>query len=253
MDVVLIGSGNVASHLGKALCQINHTVKQVYSRRLDNARELARQLGAEPIAEMNAMQQTADLYIISVKDDAIAEVIGQMPPVDGLVVHTAGSVSINAVSTFANHGVFYPFQSFIKGAQLSFDTIPILVEANTESNTELLFELGKVLSSSVLKAGSEQRGALHISAVFACNFVNHMYRLGEKVLVGSGLPFELLHPLIKETADKVLRMSPSDAQTGPAVRNDQQIIQKHLHYLSDNREEQDIYRLLSESILKNKV
>ncbi len=253
MNIVLIGSGNVASHLGKALHNAKHCIRQVYSRNLENAQELARELNAEATSELTQLNTSADLYIISVKDDAIQAVVEQMPELNGLVVHTAGSVSVDALSRFTNYGVFYPFQTFIKGAQLQFANIPILVESNTEANTYFLFELGEELSNTVLRANSEQRGALHISAVFACNFVNHMYRMGEAVLSENGLPFELLHPLIKETADKVVRMSPSVAQTGPAVRNDQQIIQKHIQYLSDNKEQQQIYRLLSESILKNKL
>lgn len=249
MNIVLIGSGNVASHLGKALKKANHSILQVYSRNLSHAQSLAQQLDAEPINDLDKLNTSADLYILSVKDDAIQQVVSQMPALVPLVVHTAGSVSVQALSRFVNHGVFYPFQTFIKDAQLEFSNIPILVEGNTRENTGLLVELGKELSNKVLEADSEQRGALHISAVFACNFVNHMYRMGEAILSETGLPFELLHPLIKETADKAMRMSPAKAQTGPAVRNDQQIIQKHLNYLINNEDLQRIYRLLSESIL----
>ncbi len=250
MDIVLIGSGNVASHLGTALHHANHHIVQVYSRKQSNALELAEQLNAEAISDLANLLPTADLYVISVKDDVITQVVEQMPETKGLVVHTAGSVSVDVLSRYKNYGVFYPFQTFIKSAHLQFDNIPILVEANTEKNTSTLLKLGKDLSGKVLRASSEQRGALHISAVFACNFVNHMYRLGEDVLKDSGLPFELLHPLIKETANKVMKFSPSVAQTGPASRNDQQIIQKHLKQLEGQHELAQIYELLTNSIIK---
>ncbi len=250
MDIVLIGSGNVASHLGTALHHANHHIVQVYSRKQSNALELAEQLNAEAVSDFAKLHPLADLYVISVKDDVIAEVVEQLPATKGLVVHTAGSVSIDVLARFENYGVFYPFQTFIKGAKLQFDTIPILVEANTLANVSTLIELGNELSRSVLQASSEQRGALHISAVFACNFVNHMYRLGEDVLKDSGLPFELLHPLIKETANKVMKFSPSVAQTGPASRNDQQIIRKHLKQLEGQHELAQIYELLTNSIIK---
>ncbi|MBS2211163.1 DUF2520 domain-containing protein [Carboxylicivirga mesophila] len=251
MDIVLIGSGNVASHLARVLYAAKHQILQVYSRTIDNAHILAKEVNADSIDELQQIDVQADLYILSIKDDAMAEVVEQMPDVNGLVVHTAGSVSVDVLSRFKNYGVLYPFQTFIKSAELQFDTIPILVEANTTANASLLMRLGNELSKRVLQASSEQRGALHISAVFACNFVNHMYRLGEDVLKESGLPFELLHPLIKETANKVLRMSPSVAQTGPASRNDQQIIQKHLNQLEGQEETQQIYRILTDSIVKH--
>ncbi|MBR8536314.1 DUF2520 domain-containing protein [Carboxylicivirga sediminis] len=250
MNIVVIGSGNVASHLARALYMAKHRILQVCSRTIDNAQILANEVNADSIDEVQQINVQADLYILSIKDDALAEVVEQLPDVDGMVVHTAGSVSVNILSRFKNYGVFYPFQTFVKSAELQFDAIPILVEANTIANASLLMGLGNELSKRVLQASSDQRGALHISAVFACNFVNHMYRLGEDVLKESGLPFELLHPLIQETANKVLRMSPSVAQTGPAARNDQQIIQKHLNQLEGQKETQQIYRMLTDSILK---
>lgn len=249
MKIVLIGSGNVASHLGQALYNKKHSIAQVFSRNIDNATQLAQALRAEAIDDLSKLQTDADLYIISVKDDVLESVIGQIPLVKGLVVHTAGSVDMKVLARFENYGVFYPFQTFTKDTAIDFSTIPMLVESPTDANLQILHVLASELSSNVIKASSEQRAQLHIAAVYACNFVNHMYRLSEEVLAKCDLPFSLLYPLIKETANKVIGHSPSKTQTGPASRNDQKIINKHLAYLKDDEELSDIYKVLTASVL----
>lgn len=251
MQIVLIGSGNVATHLGLALHQANHQIIQVYSRELANAKQLARKIDAEAIHSLDNIVENADLYIISVKDDAIEGVIGALPEIKGMVVHTAGSISVDVLKRFDNYGVFYPFQTFTKEAVLEFSNIPVLVEGNNDNNRNFLSDLAKQISTNVLKASSYQRGQLHIAAVFACNFVNHMYILADEVLKDSGLPFELMHPLIMETAAKVKKISPHMAQTGPASRNDQHVIHKHIQSLEGKEELQSIYKLISNSIINN--
>lgn len=253
MKIVLIGSGNVATHLAKAFFTAGHSIEQIYSRDMNNAQQLASIVNAVPIVDLQSVSAVVDLYVISVKDDAIEEVTKYLPNLDGLVVHTAGSVSMDVLSRFLNYGVFYPFQTFTRESDVDFSQIPLLVESNSEMSTGKLHQLGRELSKTVIKASSEQRGALHISAVFACNFVNHMYRLSEDVLKTSGLPFELLHPLIHETANKVLHLSPSLTQTGPASRNDQQIIKKHLTELEGQEELRQIYEMLTASIVKHQI
>ncbi|WP_289054032.1 Rossmann-like and DUF2520 domain-containing protein [Carboxylicivirga marina] len=250
MKIVLLGSGNVATHLAKELFKAKHCIVQVYSRRLDNAELVAKELEAKAVCQLDELDADADLYIVSVKDDALSEVINNMPLVNGLVVHTAGSVGMNALSRFTNFGVFYPFQTFTKEAQLDFSNIPVLVESNSDATTNLLINLGRTLSKVVLKADSEQRGKLHIAAVFACNFVNHMYCLADELLKSNQLPFDLLHPLIMETAIKVQKASPTTTQTGPASRKDKKIIDKHQQLLHDKDELSEIYSLLTDSILK---
>ena len=250
MNIVIIGSGNVATHMGVALFQANNNILQVYSRQRENAIALANTINAQAITDLNAIDQEADLYIVSLKDDVLEDVIDLMPLLNGIVVHTAGSVPLSVLSRFDKYGVFYPFQTFTKSAELIFRHVPILVESNDDEVFEKLWRLANSLSDTVLKANSKQRGHLHIAAVYACNFVNHMYRLADEVLKESELPFELLHPLIAETAAKVQKMAPEAAQTGPAIRNDQKIMDKHIDILEGNDEWQGIYKALSESIIK---
>ncbi len=249
MKVVLIGSGNVATHLSKALVNSGNKILQVFSKTYVNAQALADRIDAMPIADLSQVDTEADLYIISVKDDKMQEVIEQLPDLKGMVVHTAGSVNSEMLKRFENYGVFYPFQTFSKQAELDFRQVPILVEANNASNKAILFELGDRLSNKVLKASSDQRAKLHIAAVFACNFVNHMYRLADEVLAENDLSFDLLHPLITETAAKVQSLKPNETQTGPAGRKDFDIINKHLTSLEGNDELVSIYKMLTDSII----
>ena len=249
MDIVIIGSGNVATHLAKALYAAKHSIRQIYSRNVDNAKVLADVVEAEPVCAVQQIDTGADLYFISVKDDVIPELVSHMPDVNGIVVHTAGSVSMTVLSRFKNHGVFYPFQTFTKETEVDFSAIPVLVESNSESNTTTLLNTGKQLSNKVMKAGSEQRRDLHIAAVYACNFVNYMYHLADDVLKKSNLSFELLHPLILETATKVQKASPAKAQTGPAARKDYQVIEKHLETLKADAELHDVYNMLTNNII----
>lgn len=249
MDIVLIGSGNVATHLGLALFKAHHQIKQVYSRSACNAKILADKLSAQAISNLTDIDEEAELYILSIKDDALESLVLSLPLLKGCVVHTAGSISIHVLSRFNQYGVFYPFQTFTKESETEFRSIPILVESNTEELSNRLYILGRKLSDTVIIADSYRRGQLHIAAVYACNFVNHMYRLAHEVMQENNLPFDLLHPLIAETSSKALRMTPSQAQTGPAARKDQKIIRKHLTALGNNNELQEIYKLLSESII----
>ncbi|MCG8578727.1 MAG: F420-dependent NADP oxidoreductase [Bacteroidales bacterium] len=250
MDIVLIGSGNVASHLAKKLYAAKHSVIQVFSRSIENARSLAEVINAEAICNLEQINVKADLYILSVKDDVLSGVAEAMPDVKGIVVHTAGSISIDVLDRFSNYGVFYPFQTFTKETDVDFSNIPILVESNDDTIKCTLMNLGRELSNHVIQASSMQRGNLHIAAVYACNFANHMYRLAEDVLDKSNLSFELLHPLIMETASKVQKASPSATQTGPASRKDYKIIDKHLKSLDSGSELQEIYKVLTDSIIK---
>jgi len=249
MDVVILGSGNVATHLAKALKAEGENVVQVYSQNLDNAKLLATEIGADAIANYTNLISTADLYIISVKDDAINEVAAQLKNVKGLVVHTSGTTDINVLSKHGlKSGVFYPLQTFSKAKSISFDNIPLCIEAEIESDLDTLEKLANSLTSKVYKLNGEKRKVLHLTAVFACNFPNHLYALAAKILDSNQLEFDILRPLIFETADKVMTNLPIDVQTGPAVRDDQNTINKHLSMLNNLPELQDIYQTLSNSI-----
>ncbi len=249
MRIVLMGSGNVATHLGKALHQAGHSIGQVYSRTVVHAQALAQQLHATPITDLCELDRSADWYILSIKDDALLPLIEQLPVLEGLVTHTAGSVPLAILSRFQHHGVFYPFQTFSKSTEVDFKTIPLLVEGNAGQTANTLLQLAQEISDKAQFASSDQRGQLHIAAVFACNFVNHMYALADDLLKSHQLPFDLLIPLIKETAAKMEQLSPQLSQTGPASRNDQQIIQKHIQSLEDQPHHQELYKTLTKSIL----
>jgi len=249
MDVVLLGSGNVATHLAKALKAKGENVVQVYSQNLDNAKLLANEVSAEAISNYIDLNSKADLYIISVKDDAIDQVAAQLKNVSGLVVHTSGTTDINVLSKHdLRAGVFYPLQTFSKAKSVSFDNIPLCIEAETEADLCTLEKLATSLSNKVYNLDGEKRKVLHLTAVFACNFPNHLYALAAKILDSNQLEFDILRPLIFETADKVMTNLPIDVQTGPAVRDDQNTINKHLNMLNNLPELQDIYQTLSNSI-----
>ncbi|GGG95069.1 Rossmann-like and DUF2520 domain-containing protein [Pedobacter zeae] len=249
MNIVLLGSGNVATHLAKALKAKGEHVVQVYSPNLVNAKLLAGRIAAEAVNDLNAVKTDADLYIISVKDDAIESIAAGLKKVNGLVVHTSGTTDIQVLSAQVKHaGVFYPLQTFSKIKEVVFDRIPLCIEATDAGRLEILRQLAAKLSEQVYELGGEKRKVLHLAAVFACNFPNHLYALANQVLQQNGLDFEIIRPLIAETADKVMTNLPENVQTGPAVRNDESTINKHLSMLKDKPALQEIYQTLSNSI-----
>lgn len=249
MNIVLIGSGNVATHLGMALNGAGKPIVQVYSQTLINAQKLALKVGAKATDTIVDIDTTASIYILSLKDDALEAVIKKMPEVKGVVVHTAGSVDMKVLNRFAKHGVFYPFQTFSIDKAVDFSTIPILWEAGSDSVVDILRTLASALSPHVHEVSSLQRGKLHIAAVFACNFVNHMYRMADELLLESELSFDLLKPLILETANKVMDMPPGETQTGPASRTDMKVIEKHRDMLKSNEPFYSTYNTITQLIL----
>lgn len=248
MRIVLIGAGNLSTHLAEACIAVHHEILQVYSRTLENAESLAAIIGAVAINDLSLVDPTAQLYIFSVKDDALPAVIEQMPQTEGVWAHTAGSLPMHLFATrHANNGVLYPLQTFSKQRKVDFRTIPLFVEGSNASTTILLEEFAGTLSGNVHLLSSEKRRFLHLAAVYACNFVNHMYTLAADITHKEGIPFDLLLPLITETASKVVTMTPCEAQTGPAARNDENVMAKH-RALLNNPEMEEVYTLLSKSI-----
>lgn len=249
MKIVLLGSGNVATHLAKALKSKGEEIVQVYSQNLDNATLLAQSIATAAIGDLNEIKQNADLYIISVKDDAIESVAKSLKHVTGLVVHTSGTTDINILSSQVKKaGVFYPLQTFSKDKEVSFENIPLCIEANDENQLTILKNLAAKMSREVHELNGEKRKVLHLAAVFACNFPNHLYALANKILNQNGLDFDIMRPLIAETADKVMSNLPENVQTGPAIRADENTLNKHLSMLTDMPELQNIYQTLSNSI-----
>lgn len=255
MKVSIIGSGNVATHLTSVLFDKGIEIVQVFSRNIENAKLLADKVDAESISDLSLLRSDSELYIISVSDSAIKFVVEEMPSVDGIVVHTAGSVGVDVLQKFKSNGVFYPFQTFTKEKNVDFDLIPIFLEANNVENLNLLRKLAKSLSSNVIDADSFQRKNIHLAAVFASNFANHLYSIADNLLSLNNISFDILKPLIKETTEKVMNIHPIQAQTGPAQREDINVINEHLKILDDKNSEYIIYKMLTDSIItyKNKI
>ena len=248
MDIVIIGTGNTATVLGKKLKAAGHTILQVYGRDTSDASNLAYELDTESTNYWNIVNRNADIYIIAVSDIAIGEVLKELRLPDKTIVHTAASVSKDVLKdASARFGVFYPLQTLRKETAYLPD-IPIIIDASDAATLHELDELAHSISTQVVEAGDEQRQKLHLAAVFCNNFVNHLYALAESYCNSEGLDFELMLPLIRETASRVETLLPSQSQTGPAVRNDAITIERHLQLLHDYPHLRKIYELFTESI-----
>lgn len=250
MNIVILGSGNVATHLGRAFKMSGHNISQVWSRNLMNAGKLAYDLAAEPINDLFDLDHSADLFIIAVKDEGIRDLALKLKINNQLLLHTSGSIPLQALEGASTRtGVFYPLQTFSKIKSVDFRQIPILIEANTPEVLSLIRTLADRLTEKVIEVNSEERKVMHIAAVFACNFTNHMVGLAKELLEGKGLNYELLKPLIKETFSKIEGNDPVSVQTGPAVREDHAIIQAHLELLKSQPDLLDLYSKISQSIV----
>lgn len=250
MKIVLIGAGNLATHLGKALHAAGHDMVQVFSRTMQSAETLASLLDAEPLTGMAQVRDDADVYIFSVKDSALEQLISQLCGDDEKVfLHTAGSMPMSVFRGKALHyGVLYPMQTFSKQREVDFSIIPCFIEANDEFALKQIEGLAGQISHRVFQLSSEDRKYLHLSAVFACNFANHCYAASQELLQQHGIPFDVMLPLIDETAAKVHGMTPKEAQTGPAVRYDENVIGKQIQLLENQPYFQKIYDCMSKSI-----
>lgn len=250
MKIVLIGAGNLATHLGKALHAAGHDMVQVFSRTMQSAETLASLLDAEPLTDIAQVRDDADVYIFSVKDSALEQLISQLCGGEKKVfLHTAGSMPMSVFRGKALHyGVLYPMQTFSKQREVDFSIIPCFIEANDEFALKQIEGLAGQISHRVYQLSSEDRKYLHLSAVFACNFANHCYAASQELLQQHGIPFDVMLPLIDETAAKVHGMTPKEAQTGPAVRYDENVIGKQIQLLENQPYFQKIYDCMSKSI-----
>ena len=251
MRITIIGSGNVATHLGAAFRNAGHAIVQVYSRDIQNAAMLAYHIKAEAIDDLEHINANTDLFIIAIKDDAISDIANELSKYNNLVVHTSGATSLEVLQNLtAKAGVFYPLQTFSKTKEVNFNTVPLCIEGANEQITKQLEELAQTVSQNVYRVDSERRKILHLAAVFACNFPNYLYYAAGSILKQHDLDFNMLRPLIMETAEKVQEHSPKNVQTGPAIRNDQKTMTGHLKLLQDNADLQQVYTLLSQLIIK---
>lgn len=256
MKIILIGAGNLATHLGKAIFAAGHDVVQVFSRTMQSATALASEVGAQPVSDISTVRADADLYVVSVKDSAIVELIPVLckGKETKVFLHTAGSIPMDVFQGMALHyGVLYPMQTFSKQREVDFSQIPCFIEANDEHALQLIGDVAHQVSSRVYHLASEDRKYLHLSAVFACNFVNHCYALSREILEEHGIPFDVMLPLIDETAAKVHELDPKEAQTGPAVRYDENVLRAQGALLKSNPQMKDIYDRMSMSIHKLSV
>ena len=247
LSIVLLGTGNLAQHLANAIYSSDGLeLKQVYGR---NPKALNSFETFAPVTNSISEIVQADIYLLAVTDGNIGHLAAQIPETSGTIVHTSGAVGMDVIGN-DNRGVFYPVQTFTKGKPVDFRAIPICIEANTEQSELYLVKLANGLSNQVYKLGSEQRSQLHLSAVFANNFSNYLFGISEEICRRNNIPFDILRPLILETALKVQTLSPFNAQTGPARRGDMNSIQKHLELITSTTE-REIYTLLSNAIKTN--
>lgn len=245
--VVILGSGNVATHLAKAIDK-SHDVVQIYSRNKDHVDSLTGELrDCKATCTIDNLITDADIYIVAISDDSIKDIITSMPQVRGIIAHTSGSVGMESFPQGGSAGVFYPLQTFSKDTEVNITEVPFFLEASDPKTMQKLESLASSLGGKVYKADSQQRQALHIAAVFACNFVNHLLDISAEILEENGYSLDILEPLIKATVTKALEIGPHDAQTGPARRGNTVTINKHLESLYNDK--QIIYNLLTQSII----
>ena len=246
-NIILIGSGNVATHIGIALKNSNFAILQVYSKSIQNAKALAKKLDTHFTNDLSKLK-SADLIIVSVNDDAISIVLSQIK--NTAIVHTSGSIGLNVFKErFSSYGVFYPLQTFNKEVDLNISEIPFCIEGNSLEFENQLFKIAKILSNNVVKMNSKQRRKLHIAAVFACNFSNHMYSIANELLEKNDIDFKILLPLIKKTITNLEKKKPKEVQTGPAKRNDKVIIREHIDTIKE-KEIKELYQKISANIIK---
>lgn len=250
-SVVLIGTGKLAGHLACSFKQAGINIVQVYGRNNENAKKTARLTGADFTSDKLSIYKGAELYLLAVSDGAIEEVVSWLPGTKNIVAHTSGLVHMEVlVSKFENCGVLYPLQTFTEGRNLDYKSIPFLIESSNQHTETALIKLAEMVSSQVIKADSQYRSRIHLAAVYACNFTNYLYSVAQEIMEESGLSFDILKPLIIETASKATDLLPDAAQTGPAIRNDRFTIEAHLKLLDQMGKHQDVYALLTKRIIE---
>lgn len=254
MKVVIIGAGNLATHLSFALKAAGHQIVQIFSRSVNPASELAEKLNVSYVTDHTTINQQADIYFYAVSDDSLPSLLSLDIAPDAIHVHTAGSVSMDVFNNKKKHfGVFYPLQTFSRNKMVDFKKIPVFIEGSDKRVEAVLELLANQMAEKSYKADSTQRLKLHVAAVFASNFVNHLYNISSDLVQAAGFSFEVLKPLIVETADKINYLSPSDAQTGPAKRNDMGVINNHLEQLVESSDLRFLYQTLTKMIFDKQV
>lgn len=251
-NIVFIGAGKVGTHLANALFNASINIAGIYSQNKENAFLLAQKYHSQWGDFTSIKTYDAELIIVSVPDNALTTVLKQIPQSNAIIVHTSGSIDMDVLNMFERTGIFYPLQTFSKDKKVSFSSIPILIESKRKNDLVLLKKLAELLTKKVYHINSSQRKKIHIAAVFANNFSNYLFHIAANLLEKEDIPFEIIQPLIAETADKLKELHPYDAQTGPALRNDQKTTEDHLNYLNETPDYQEIYKLLSHQITQSR-
>jgi predicted short-subunit dehydrogenase-like oxidoreductase (DUF2520 family) len=251
--IAILGAGNVAWHFAPALENAGHEITEVYARDLEKAKLITERVySAEPKDDLDLSESKAQIFILAVKDSAIPEVADQLIlPEGSILVHTSGTMPLDILgySSASYTGIFYPLQSFTKGRKIELDEVPFLLEAEDEETLQKLKKLAKSLSPLTYVVRSKDRKGVHVAAVFAGNFTNHMIRIAEEIMRRQGADFEMLKPLIIETISKSLQLGAKNVQTGPAIREDYETLEDHHQFLSYNDSVAEIYRLISQDII----
>lgn len=253
MKIVILGAGNIATHYALAFQALGYEISQIYNRTSANAKALADVVSTEAIDTLDKLDLEADLYIIAITDDHISEVVDLINgDIKGIVIHTAGASPLSVLAKFNNYGVIYPVQSLNKEIKNNLSEIPFAIEGSDKEVELFLLSLVQTIASKTFVCNSQQRLALHVSAVIANNFSNALFEVAQSILDRENLSFDLIKPIILETAKKIQTNYPSTVQTGPAVRNDQRTIAKHLEFLSYSNNLTEIYQIMTNLIIKSR-
>lgn len=252
MEIVFVGAGRLATNLARALHEGGHRITAVYSRTQASAAALCSVVGGFPTDSIESLPLSADAFILALKDSVLADIIPQLAKgrEGQMFFHTAGSIPLSVFEgcNLVHYGVLYPMQTFSKERQVDFTHVPFFIEGNDSETKQLGKSIASSVSDNVRELSSEGRRRLHLAAVFACNFSNHCYALSAEILKDYDVPFSVMLPLIAETAEKVKTLAPREAQTGPAVRFDENVIASQSALLTDRPLMQEIYDLMSKSI-----
>lgn len=253
VSVAFIGAGNLAWHLAPALDNTGFAVREVYSRKKKNAVALAERLyQANASSQLDFSASTAKIFFLCVSDDAILPIVRELVlPPDAILVHTSGSQPLSLLGDMVTKhtGVFYPLQTFTKARKVDFREIPIFIESEEAATEKVLMGAAKSLTKKVIRITSAERRALHVAAVFASNFTNHLLTLSKEIMLNNQLNFDYLKPLIAETLNKSLELGPEKAQTGPARRGDLEVLDRHMEFLQKDPPVSEIYKLISQHII----
>jgi predicted short-subunit dehydrogenase-like oxidoreductase (DUF2520 family) len=247
-SVVILGCGNVASYFAERFKELGFAILQVYHPDLKKAQNFANLYKSEAIDKLKNLNKQADIFFIAVKDSFIEHIAKELPLTSGIVLHTSGAIQLEVLKHHARAAVFYPLQTFTKGIKTAHQNFPLLIECKVKNDENYLEQVAVKLGMQVYFMNSHQRTEIHLAAVFAANFANHCIKVGYDLMKFKNHPPELLLPLIKESINKLNYISPSQAQTGPAIRNDEVTIQKHLELLTNNTAIKLLYEILTKNI-----